>query len=597
MRVLGDRYVLDTRVGRGGMAEVWRAHDDVLGRTVAVKLLAMRLVSDSHGVAQIRREALTAAKLCHPHIAGVHDYGEAVLGGQRLPYVVMEYVDGPTLAKQIADGGALSWPGALRIGAQVADALAEAHSHGLVHRDVKPSNVMLPRTGVKVVDFGVAAPAGQSAADTGGRIWGTPGYLPPEQLAHGAALPAGDVYALGLLLHECLTGRPPWPGPTARDVLAQRRRQPTPDPPGPAGLPGEVVDLYHRCLAPEPEDRPSARQVAAALHTWAEADTTTSLITSQRPTAPVGAHRPTVPQADPRTGRRDTRRHFRRRAAALLSAPLAVAVGLLAMPSWDAGAPEQAQAERAVPAADAEAGCRASFTSTRRADGSFSARLMVTNTGAASLRDWSVAFVLPQGQAITDIPRGQWSQDGERVIVAAADALRPGATAALSMRGRFDPARAGVPAGFAVDDVECAQAVTRIVTSPTPPSAAPQPARRNSGDNRADRPGGQSDLGPLPATAGPRTRSSRPGGNPAPIESPPASGSPAPPTAKPPSTPPTDDPTTNTPAPTSSASTTPTASPGPTESPSSGPDQPSPSADPDPPRTPTSVDSSAEEEV
>lgn len=179
MRCLSGRYVLEDQVGRGGMAEVWRAHDRVLRRTVAVKVMSRELAAEA-APEQMRQEALHSARLCHPHIAGVYDYGETVENGTRLPFLVMEYVDGPTLAGRLAEGP-LSWPEAVRICAEVADALAAAHEAGLVHRDIKPSNIMLAPAGVKVVDFGVAARTGHQAADAAGRVWGTPGYLPPEQ--------------------------------------------------------------------------------------------------------------------------------------------------------------------------------------------------------------------------------------------------------------------------------------------------------------------------------------------------------------------------------------------------------------------------------
>src|SRR6266545_717429 len=181
------------------MSVVWRGYDEVLGRPVAVKLLAPKLATDPDLRGRVHREARAAARLSHPHITNVYDYGEAADG---TPYVVMELVQGQSLAQRIA-AGPLPWRSAVRVAAQVASALAAAHAQGLVHRDVTPANVMLSRTGVKVVDFGIAAAVGERDR----AVLGTPSYLAPEQRAGGPAQAATDVYALGLLLHHAATGR------------------------------------------------------------------------------------------------------------------------------------------------------------------------------------------------------------------------------------------------------------------------------------------------------------------------------------------------------------------------------------------------------
>jgi serine/threonine-protein kinase len=155
-QILGGRYELQDQLGVGGMAVVWRAHDDVLGRAVAVKLLAGPYASDPSSRRRIRDEARAAAMLSHPNIAQVYDFGESDEGGECTPYVVMELVPGKTLAQHMANGP-LPPKVAFRICAEVAAALAAAHSDGLVHRDIKPANVMVTPTGAKVVDFGIAA--------------------------------------------------------------------------------------------------------------------------------------------------------------------------------------------------------------------------------------------------------------------------------------------------------------------------------------------------------------------------------------------------------------------------------------------------------
>jgi serine/threonine-protein kinase len=171
---------------------------------------------------------------------------------------------GPTLAERL-NSGPLAAEVTLRICGQVAAALAAAHARGLVHRDVKPSNVTLTPAGAKVVDFGIASSAGARSESTSDGAWGTPGYVAPERLAGGAVLPACDVYALGLLLYRCLTGTMPWPSTTVTQMLpAQQHAEPTPLPPI-DNLPAEIANLCHRCLARSPHERPTMHKVALAL--------------------------------------------------------------------------------------------------------------------------------------------------------------------------------------------------------------------------------------------------------------------------------------------------------------------------------------------
>src|SRR5206468_10403014 len=190
-RRLADRYRLVERLGAGGMSEVWRGYDEVLGRLVAVKMLCGRHADDAATRAAIRVEARAAGRLTHPHVTSVYDYGETPDG---TPFVVMEFLDGEPLDRRLARGS-LPWPAGLRIAAEVASALAAAHARGLVHRDIKPANVMLTATGAKVVDFGIAALVGQRADPV---LVGTPAYVAPERVHGSAVTAANDVYALGL---------------------------------------------------------------------------------------------------------------------------------------------------------------------------------------------------------------------------------------------------------------------------------------------------------------------------------------------------------------------------------------------------------------
>ncbi|AGL20613.1 serine/threonine-protein kinase [Actinoplanes sp. N902-109] len=253
--MLGGRYALLDELGRGGMAVVWRARDEVLGRPVAVKLLNPQWAADSVSRDRIRAEARAAATLSHPHIAQIHDYGE----WNDLPYVVMELVRGVPLHQHPR----LTTPELIRLGGEVASALAAAHTQGLVHRDVKPANIMVTPAGAKVVDFGIAAVAGPMAPDE--ELLGTPAYLAPERLVGDRIEPASDVYALGVLLYRQLTGESPWSVETTTQMLtAHVYAEPAPLPQLP-GVPPTVTTLVRDCLRKQPADRPTALEVAATL--------------------------------------------------------------------------------------------------------------------------------------------------------------------------------------------------------------------------------------------------------------------------------------------------------------------------------------------
>ncbi|MEU1585868.1 serine/threonine-protein kinase [Micromonospora sp. NPDC005710] len=260
-QLLAGRYRLLERLGSGGMSAVHRAYDEVLERDVAVKVL---VASDTNARQRIRGEAKAAARLSHPHVTSVYDYGESALDGDQVPFVVMELLGGHTLERRLVVGPLPPRAG-LRVCAEVASALAAAHDQGFVHRDIKPSNVMLTPTGAKVLDFGIAAATGAPEIDFEGRLLGTPAYLAPERLQAGEVLPASDVYALGLLLHRVLTGRLPWPAEEQAGTLSTYAHL-EPDPlPEIEGVPPEVYRLYRWCLAGDPADRPSAADAARIL--------------------------------------------------------------------------------------------------------------------------------------------------------------------------------------------------------------------------------------------------------------------------------------------------------------------------------------------
>ncbi|MFC4018374.1 protein kinase [Micromonospora sp. GCM10011542] len=338
---LHDRYVLRERIGLGGMSEVWRADDEVLGRPVAVKALAGQFAVDPQLRAAIQREARAAARLTHPHVTQVYDYAEATLpGGTVVPYLVMELVDGHNLADRLTGGGPLAWPEAVRVAGQVAAALAAAHRIGVVHRDIKPGNVMLTETGAKVLDFGIAALAGPHhplAGQTGELLMGTPAYFAPERLAAGPPNPASDVYALGVLLYRTLTGLAPVPVQTWEDALkAHAQRTPVP-PLRIPGLPTDIAELTLACLAAEPARRPTAAQLASRFGAGPPADPPTAILPTlpAGPTAVAPAHSPTLidrpPMARPhRPGLpAGSSRQSNRLLGTLVAAGLALVVGVV----------------------------------------------------------------------------------------------------------------------------------------------------------------------------------------------------------------------------------------------------------------------------
>lgn len=247
LRRLADRYSLEERVAAGGAAVVWRAFDEVLSRTVAIKLLHPHLAGDPTTVERFRLESINAARLTHPNIVGIYDTGQE----QDLVYLVMEYVDGPSLRELIAEHpGGMDPQVVAALGEQVGSALGEAHQQGLVHRDVKPANILLGSDGTaKVTDFGIAK-ALSEVVDTltnPGTVVGTAAYVAPEQLEGSDVDARADVYALGVVLHECLTGEQAFRGdtPTAtaaarlsRDLVAPRQVR--------SGVPRELDDVIVR---------------------------------------------------------------------------------------------------------------------------------------------------------------------------------------------------------------------------------------------------------------------------------------------------------------------------------------------------------------
>ncbi|WP_055701374.1 Stk1 family PASTA domain-containing Ser/Thr kinase [Streptomyces silaceus] len=258
-RRLGGRYELGQVLGRGGMAEVYLAHDTRLGRTVAVKTLRVDLARDPSFQARFRREAQSAASLNHPAIVAVYDTGEDYVDGVSIPYIVMEYVDGSTLRELLHSGRKLLPERAMEMTIGILQALEYSHRNGIVHRDIKPANVMLTRNGqVKVMDFGIARAMGESGMTMTqtAAVIGTAQYLSPEQ-AKGEQVDArSDLYSTGCLLYELLTVRPPFVGDSPVAVAYQHVRE---EPQAPSVFDGEITPemdaIVLKALTKDPDYR------------------------------------------------------------------------------------------------------------------------------------------------------------------------------------------------------------------------------------------------------------------------------------------------------------------------------------------------------
>ncbi|WP_447924414.1 serine/threonine-protein kinase [Georgenia muralis] len=263
--VLGARYELTTRIAVGGMGEVWEATDRRLGRTVAAKVMRAELAGDELFLSRLRAEARNTAGLRHENLAMLLDHGEQEGSG----YLVMELVRGETLADLLERERRIAPAGLVPILVQACRGLHAAHTAGVVHRDVKPANVLIATGGqVKLTDFGISLAANQAPMTSAGMVMGTAQYLPPEQAMGKAATAAGDVYALGVLAYECLAGHRPFTGETQVDIAFAHVN--TPLPPLPGTVPAPLRAVVEQMLAKDPAARPaSALACARALETVA----------------------------------------------------------------------------------------------------------------------------------------------------------------------------------------------------------------------------------------------------------------------------------------------------------------------------------------
>jgi eukaryotic-like serine/threonine-protein kinase len=271
--IYNGRYELHRQIARGGMADVFLARDQLLDRPVAVKVLFPQFASDPSFVERFRREAQSAANLNHPNIVGVYDWGEE----KGTYFIVMEYVDGRSLAEILRAEGMLHPDRAADITTDVAAALSFAHRNGVVHRDIKPGNVIIAPSGqVKVTDFGIARAFGGGGADANltqtGSVMGTATYFSPEQAQGQSVDPRSDLYSLGVVLYEMLASRPPFTGDSAV-TIAYKQVQEAPVPPSSINtrIPGSIEAIVMKLLAKSPADRyPSAEDLRADLRRFRE---------------------------------------------------------------------------------------------------------------------------------------------------------------------------------------------------------------------------------------------------------------------------------------------------------------------------------------
>jgi eukaryotic-like serine/threonine-protein kinase len=285
--MLGGRYLLQDRIASGGMGDVWRGLDTVLGRTVAVKVLLPTLSDDPTFAARFHAEARAMAALSHPGIVDVYDYGQV----GRTAYLVMQYVRSDPLRAVLNRLGRLDPEDAMQLIARTAEALHAAHIKGIVHRDVKPANLLIRIDGQPVLtDFGIARLVASDGFTEAGMIMGTSSYLAPEQVTGGTVTPATDVYSLGVVAYECLAGHRPFEGenPMATAML----RLSEDPPPLPSEVPDDMRDVVMRALASEPGQRwPSAAAMAEAAYAARAAAASTEFGPVSRSPATAGSRR------------------------------------------------------------------------------------------------------------------------------------------------------------------------------------------------------------------------------------------------------------------------------------------------------------------
>jgi hypothetical protein len=434
---LAGRYRLDELIGWGAAGQVWRALDLLLERNVAVKLLRPDAAGDQEARARFRAEARNASRLSHPGVAQVYDYGED--GSPDLPFLVMELVDGPSLAEVLVAGPLGPGP-TMDLIAQVGDGLHAAHSGGLVHRDIKPANLLITGDGqVKITDFGIASVTAGAPSTATGILLGTPAYLAPERTAGRPATPASDLYSLGVVGYECLTGAPPFRGPALQVAQAHMQH---PFPALPATVPAEVAALVAALTAKNPRDRPgSAREVAeraAKLRTAGKITRPGAISRRPAPGGPPAAPCLTLSdigaqatQAAPpafggRPVTRQPRSAWKRTGAALVVAAAMTAAGLA---GWQAGLTGAATPHSAAPARHPTAPSPPMVLVSSASLAGQPPRVVLTDLRRLGLRPrlaWVPAPAQPPGTVLSVQPGGALPPGTVVTVAVAAQPAQPG---------------------------------------------------------------------------------------------------------------------------------------------------------------------------
>lgn len=380
--MVGGRYRLTGRIGRGAMGVVWRAHDERLDRTVAVKLLALGGAEGDQAGERVMREARLAAKLQHPNAIAVHD----VVEHDGHPCLVLEYLPSRSLSEVIAERGALPADEVARIGGQVAAALAAAHDAGIVHRDVKPDNVLIAPDGTaKITDFGISRAVGDATMTGTGVIAGTPAFLAPEVAAGDRAAFPSDVFSLGSTLYAATEGVPPFGMGDNTIALLLRVAEGQVAPPRRSG---SLAPLLLWLLRTDPAERPTMRQ---AQH---------HLTTGEPP-----------PTFAPRTETKTLAKPRRRAVFATLGAAALLGIGLVVgLALRDAPQPVAAPPPTLAPT------CQATYKITNSWPTGYEALVTVT-ASSKPLRGWTVSWMLPGGQSIGQLWNGTLSVDGSSIRV------------------------------------------------------------------------------------------------------------------------------------------------------------------------------------
>ena len=358
--MVDNRYALVRALGSGGMAKVYLAHDEVLGRDVALKMLRGAYAEDEEFVERFKREAQAAARLSHPNIVAVYDRGRSEDGSY---YIAMEYVPGGTLKERIVRDGALAPGVSAGVAEQIADALSAAHEEGVIHRDIKPQNALVTRSGdVKVTDFGIARAAASPSVTATSVVLGTAAYMSPEQAQGKTVGPASDLYSLGVVVYEMLTGALPFEAENPVAVSLKHINEPAPSPREANPEVPEALDaITLRLLAKNPEDRyPSAAALADDLARL-QSGLAPTVVDAEK-TKLMAAPLPPLPQDRTRVAKtavappRPADPTERRRGGGLLRllAPLLVGVALLAGVAYaltaDWGSSSSTGTEQSVPA-------------------------------------------------------------------------------------------------------------------------------------------------------------------------------------------------------------------------------------------------------